>query len=235
VKSLYLIAPNYAAGQNMVAGVERTFKGEIVGKDMTVWPSQRDWSAELTKVKAAKPEGIFTFYPGPAGPAFIKQYQQAGLRGKIDLYTVFTVDSVTLPLMQQAKLEGVLGSENTMFWGPDLDNPVNKKFVADYKKKFGSYPSHYGAQSYDSIMLIKAAVDAVKGDTSKTDAMRAAMKKADFPSVRGKFSYGNNHMPIQNFYLRKVVADKDGKWTTSVTKTVYTNHQDTYANQCKMK
>jgi branched-chain amino acid transport system substrate-binding protein len=237
VKSLYVMAPNYAAGKNMVTGVERTFKGKVVGKDFTKWgkDAQLDFSAELAKAKASGAQAIFVFYPGKAGGAFIKQYQQAGLRGKIDLYTVFTVDSVTLPLMQQAKLEGVLGSENTMFWGPDLDNPVNKKFVADYKKKFGAYPSHYGAQSYDSIMLIKAAVDAVKGDTSKTDAMRAAMKKADFPSVRGKFSYGNNHMPVQNFYLRKVVADKDGTWTTSVTKTVYTNHQDTYAKQCKMK
>lgn len=237
VKSLYVMAPNYAAGKNMVAGVERTFKGKIVGKDFTKWgkDAQLDFSAELAKAKASGAEGIFVFYPGKAGGAFIKQYQQAGLQGKIPLYTVFTVDSISLPKLQQAKIEGVLGSENTQFWGPDLDVPANKKFVGDFKKKYGRYPSFYAAQSYDTIMLIKSAVDAVKGDTAKIDAMRAEMKKANYESVRGKYSYGNNHMPIQNFYLRQVVKDGDGNWTTKITKTVLKNHQDVYAKECKLK
>ena len=237
VKSLYIMAPNYAAGKNMVAGVERTFKGELKGKDFTKWgkDAQLDFSAELAKAKASGAEGIFVFYPGKAGGAFIKQYQQAGLQGKLPLYTVFTVDSIALPKLQAAKMEGVLGSENTQFWGPDLDTPANKKFVSGFKKKYGKYPSFYAAQAYDSIMLIKSAVDAVKGDTSKKDEMRAAMKSANFDSVRGKFSYGNNHMPIQNFYLRQVVKDADGVWTTKITKTVYKNHQDVYAKDCKLK
>ena len=237
VKSLYIMAPNYAAGKNMVAGVERTFKGEIKGKDFTKWgkDAQLDFSAELAKAKASGAEGIFVFYPGKAGGAFIKQYQQAGLQGKLPLYTVFTVDSIALPKLQAAKMEGVLGSENTQFWGPDLDTPANKKFVSGFKKKYGKYPSFYAAQAYDSIMLIKSAVDAVKGDTSKMDDMRKAMKAANFDSVRGEFAYGNNHMPIQNFYLRKVVIDADGVWTTKITKTVYKNHQDVYAKDCKLK
>ena len=237
VKSLYIMAPNYAAGKNMVAGVERTFKGELKGKDFTKWgkDAQLDFSAELAKAKASGAEGIFVFYPGKAGGAFIKQYQQAGLQGKLPLYTVFTVDSIALPKLQAAKMEGVLGSENTQFWGPDLDTPANKKFVSGFKKKYGKYPSFYAAQAYDSIMLIKSAVDAVKGDTSKKDEMRAAMKSANFDSVRGKFTYGNNHMPIQNFYLRQVVKDTDGVWTTKITKTVYKNHQDVYAKDCKLK
>ncbi|MEM6495663.1 MAG: ABC transporter substrate-binding protein [Pseudomonadota bacterium] len=237
VKSLYIMAPNYAAGKNMVAGVERTFKGEIKGKDFTKWgkDAQLDFSAELAKAKASGAEGIFVFYPGKAGGAFIKQYQQAGLQGKLPLYTVFTVDSIALPKLQAAKMEGVLGSENTQFWGPDLDTPANKKFVSGFKKKYGKYPSFYAAQAYDSIMLIKSAVDAVNGDTSKMDDMRKAMKAANFDSVRGKFTYGNNHMPIQNFYLRQVVKDADGVWTTKITKTVYKNHQDVYAKDCKLK
>ena len=237
VKSLYIMAPNYAAGKNMVAGVERTFKGELKGKDFTKWgkEAQLDFSAELAKAKASGAEGIFVFYPGKAGGAFIKQYQQAGLQGKLPLYTVFTVDSIALSKLQAAKMEGVLGSESTQFWGPDLDTPANKKFVSGFKKKYGKYPSFYAAQAYDSIMLIKSAVDAVKGDTSKKDEMRAAMKSANFDSVRGKFTYGNNHMPIQNFYLRQVVKDADGVWTTKITKTVYKNHQDVYAKDCKLK
>ncbi len=236
VKSLYVMAPNYAAGKNMVAGVTRTFKGKIVGKDLTKWgkDAQLDFSAELAKAKASGAEGIFVFYPGKAGGAFIKQYAQAGLQGKIPLYSVFTVDSIALPKLQKAKMNGVMGSVMTQFWAPDLDTPQNKKFVSGFKKKYGRYPSFYAAQSYDTIFLIKSAVEAVKGDLSNKDGMRAAMEKANFPSVRGKFSYGNNHFPIQNFYSREVVEDSDGVWTTSVREVVLKNHQDTYAKDCSM-
>ena len=234
VKSLYIIAPNYAAGRDMVAGVERTFKGKILGKDLTKWPTQLDFSAELAKARASKADGVFIFYPGRATNAFMRQYAQAGLT-KTPLYSVFSVDSLSLPKLQQAKLTNVLGTYSTQFWAPDLDTPVNKKFVADYRKKFGSYPSQYGAQSYDSIMLIDSAVRAAGGDLKKMDTMRAAFRKADYGSVRGKYVYGNNHFPIQDFYLRKVVADADGKWTTKIEQKVYTNHQDVYASKCKMK
>ena len=236
VKSLYVMAPNYAAGKNMVAGVTRTFKGKIVGKDLTKWgkDAQLDFSAELAKAKASGAEGIFVFYPGKAGGAFIKQYAQAGLQGKIPLYSVFTVDSIALPKLQKANMNGVMGSVMTQFWAPDLDTPQNKIFVSGFKKKYGRYPSFYAAQSYDTIFLIKSAVEAVKGDLSNMDGMRAAMEKANFPSVRGKFSYGNNHFPIQNFYSRKVVKDSDGVWTTSVREVVLKNHQDTYAKDCSM-
>ena len=236
VKSLYVMAPNYAAGKNMVAGVTRTFKGKIVGKDLTKWgkDAQLDFSAELAKAKASGAEGIFVFYPGKAGGAFIKQYAQAGLQGKIPLYSVFTVDSIALPKLQKANMNGVMGSVMTQFWAPDLDTPQNKKFVSGFKKKYGRYPSFYAAQSYDTIFLIKSAVEAVKGDLSNKDGMRAAMEKANFPSVRGKFSYGNNHFPIQNFYSREVVKDPDGVWTTSVREVVLKNHQDTYAKDCSM-
>ena len=234
VKSLYLIAPNYAAGKNMVAGVERTFKGTVVGKDMTAWPAQKDWSAELTKVKAAQPDGVFIFYPGGHGPAFIKQYQQAGLEGKIPLYSVYTLDSISLPLFQKAGMKGVLGTFMTQFWAPDMDNPQNKRFVAGFKEKYGKYPSFYAAQSYDTIFFIKAAVEAVDGKIGDVDAMRAAMEKTDFPSVRGKFRFGPNHFPIQNFYSREVVVDADGIWTTSLREAVLVDHQDPYAGKCKM-
>jgi branched-chain amino acid transport system substrate-binding protein len=234
VKSLYIIAPNYAAGKNMVAGVKRTFKGKIAGEDLTKWPDQIDFSAELAKARASGAEGIFIFFPGKHGIAFITQYQQAGLNGVIPLYTVFTVDSLSLPVLQKANAEGVLGSFNTMFWAPDLDVPANKKFVDGFRAKYGRYPSHYAAQSYDTIMLINSAVEAVNGDTNNIGGLRAAMKKADYPSIRGKYSYGNNHFPIENFYLREVVTDKDGNWTTNIVSTVYKDNQDPYAAECKL-
>jgi len=236
IKSLYVMAPNYAAGKNMVTGVERTFKGEILGKDMTKWgaDAQLDFSTELAKARASGAEAIFVFYPGKAGGAFVNQYQQAGLQGEMPLFSVFTVDSIALPKFQEANLEGVLGSRMTMFWSPDLDTPQNKKFVSAFKEKYGHYPSHYGAQSYDTIFLIKSAVEAVDGNLDDMDGMRAAMEKADFPSVRGEFTYGHNHLPIQDFYLREVVKDADGVWTTAIVKKVYEDHQDVYAENCKM-
>jgi len=236
VSKLYVMAPNYAAGKNMVAGVERTFKGEIVGKDLTKWgkDAQLDFSAELAKAKASGAQALFVFYPGKAGGAFMKQYEQAGLADKLPLYTVFTVDAISLPKLQQANMKAVLGSLTTGFWGPGLKTPQNARFVEGFLNKYGRYPSFYAAQSYDSIFLINSAVEAVGGNLQDRDGMRAAMEKADFPSVRGSFSYGANHFPIQNFYLLEVVADGDGNWTTEIRSTVLENHQDTYVADCRL-
>ena len=236
IGKLYVMAPNYAAGKNMVAGVERTFKGEIVGKDLTKWgkDAQLDFSAELAKAKASGAEAIFVFYPGKAGGAFMKQYEQAGLANKLPLYTVFTVDAISLPKLQQANMKAVLGSLTTGFWGPGLKTPQNQQFVSGFREKYGRYPSFYAAQSYDSIFLINSAVEAVGGNLQDRDGMRAAMEKAAFPSVRGSFSYGDNHFPIQNFYLLEVVPDGEGNWTTEIRSTVLENHQDTYVADCRL-
>ena len=171
------------------------------------------------------------FYPGPAGVQILTQYEQAGLRGSVPLYTVYTIDALSLPRQKEA----AIGIPGTQEWVQDLPNEANKKFVADFKKKHGTYPSFYGAQAYDTIMLIASAMDAVKGDVSKTDAIRAALKKADFKSVRGGFKFGNNHFPIQNFYLQDVVKDSDGVLTLKTVSTVLKDHQDPFAAQCPMK
>jgi len=237
VKSIYIMAPNYPAGKDMSAGVERAFKGEIKGKDMTKWGKdlQLDFSAELAKAKASGAEAIFVFYPGKAGGAFVKQYEQSGLNTTMPLYSVFTVDSIALPLFQKAGMTGVLGSLMTQFWVPDLDFPQNKKFVSSFKEKYGRYPSFYAAQSYDLIYFLKSAIEAVNGDVNNIGGLRTAMKSANYPSVRGKYSYGNNHFPIQNYYLREVAADADGVWTTRTVATVFEMHQDSHAKECKLK
>jgi branched-chain amino acid transport system substrate-binding protein len=237
VKSLYIMAPNYAAGKDMVAGVERTFKGKVLGTDLTKWgaDAQLDFSAELAKARDSGAEALFVFYPGAAGGAFAKQYNQAGLNKTLPLYSVFTIDALSLPKLQQGNLEGVLGSRTTQLWDPTLDNAANTRFVADFKAKYGSYPSYYAAQSYDAIMLIASAVQATNGDMGNKAAVRAALKAANYDSVRGPYTYGNNNFPIQNFYLREATKDANGDWTTKVVSTVYTNHQDSFADKCKMK
>ena len=231
VKSLYLMAGNYAAGKDMLAGVKRTFKGQIIGEDLTKWPDQLDFSAELAKVGAAKPDGIFIFYPGQHGVQFLQQYVQAGLKGKIPLYQVFSIDAITLPQQKELAL-GTLGAQE---WVNDLPNEQNKKYVADFKKKHGVYPSYYGAQSYDSIMLIASAAEALKGDISNKDKVRAEMKKANFKSLRGGFKYNTNQFPIQNFYIQEAVKDPEGMMTVKTIATAVKDGKDPYYEKCPMK
>ena len=209
VKTLYLIGPNYAAGKDMLGGVTSTYQGKIVGEDLTRWPDQLDFSTELTKVRNTNPEAVFVFYPGAAGVQFLNQYAQSGLRGKIPLYTAFTIDALSLPLQKDLAL-GVPGAQQ---WVNDLPNEANKKFVADFRAKHKAYPSFYGAQSYDAANLINSAVTAVKGNLADKDGMRNEMRKANYASVRGPYRYGNNHIPIQNFYLQDVVKDDEGNLT----------------------
>lgn len=231
VKTAFLIGPNYAAGKDMLAGVASTFKGKVVGQELTKWPDQLDFSAELSKAKAAKPDAIFVFYPGAAGVQFLNQYVQAGLKGQIPLYTAFTIDALSLPRQKDLAL-GVPGAQH---WVNDLPNDANKKYVADYRAKHKNFPAFYGAQTYDAANLINSAVVAVKGDLSKKDAMIAEMKKANYKSVRGPYKYGNNHFPIQNFYLQDVVKDKDGNLTLKTIATIVKDSQDLHHQKCSMK
>ncbi len=231
VKSLYLMAGNYAAGKDMLAGVKRTFKGEIKGEDLTKWPDQLDFSAELAKVRAAKPDGIFIFYPGAHGVQFLTQYSQAGLKSQVPLYQVFSIDAITLPLQKELAL-GTLGAQE---WVNDLPNEQNKRYVADFKKKHNVYPSYYGAQSYDSIMLIASAAEALKGDLANKDKVRAEMKKANFKSLRGDFKYNTNQFPIQNFYIQEAVKDPQGMMTVKTIATAVKDGKDPYYEKCPMK
>jgi branched-chain amino acid transport system substrate-binding protein len=230
VQSLYLLGPNYAAGRDMLGGVTSTYKGKVVGEELTKWPDQLDFSAELSKVRRQRPEAVFVFYPGAAGVQFLTQYAQSGLKAQIPLYTAFTIDSITLPLQKDLAL-GVPGAQQ---WVNDLPNDANKKFVGDFRAKHKTYPSFYGAQSYDSANLVNSAVVAVNGDLAKKDAMRAEMRKANYASVRGPYKYGNNHFPIQNFYLQDVVKDSEGNLTLKTVATIVENNQDRFSRECPM-
>jgi branched-chain amino acid transport system substrate-binding protein len=231
VKTVFLLGPNYAAGKDMLAGVQTTFKGQVVGQELTRWPDQLDFSAELSKAREAKPDAIFVFYPGGAGVQFVTQYAQAGLKGQIPLYTAFTIDDLSLPRLKDLAV-GVPGAQE---WVNDLPNAANQKYVADYKAKYGSSPSFYGAQTYDAVGLIDSAITAVKGDLSNKEGMRKEMEKANFQSVRGGFKYGNDHIPIQNFYLQDAVKNADGSFALKTVATIVKDDQDRFHDQCPMK
>jgi len=231
VKTVFLMGPNYIAGKDMLAGVSSTFKGKIVGRELTRWPDQLDFSAELSKARAAKPDAIFAFYPGGAGVQFVTQYAQSGLKGQIPLYTAFTIDDLSLPRLKDLAV-GIPGAQQ---WVADLPNAANKKYVADYKAKYKMMPSFYGAQTYDAVALLDDAVTAVKGDLSKKDEMRRRVEQAKFTSVRGEFRFGNNHIPIQNFYLQDAVKEKDGSYALHTVTTIVKMDQDRFHDKCPMK
>ena len=230
LKTVFLIGPNYVAGKEMLTGVMETFKGKAIGQELTRWPDQLDFSAELSKARAAKPDAIFAFYPGGAGIQFVTQYAQSGLKGQIPLYTAFTIDDLSLPRLKDLAV-GVPGAQQ---WVADLPNETNKKYVADYKAKYKISPSFYGAQTYDAVALLDDAVTAAKGDLSKKDEMRREVEKANFKSVRGNFKFGHNHIPIQNFYLQDAVKQGDD-YVLKTVATIVENDQDRYHDKCPMK
>jgi branched-chain amino acid transport system substrate-binding protein len=230
IKKVFLMAPNYQAGKDALAGFKAFFKGEIAD-EVYVPLNQLDFSAELSKIAAAKPEAIYVFLPGGMGVNFVKQFRQAGLADSVTFLSAFTVDESTLPAQQDAAL-GFFGGSN---WAPDLDTPQNKAFVAAYEKEFNAVPATYAFQAYDAALLIDSAVRAVGGNLGNKDALRAAMMKADFKSLRGGFKFNTNHYPIQDFYLVKVAKRADGKYETQIVKKVFESYADTHAKDCAMK
>jgi branched-chain amino acid transport system substrate-binding protein len=230
IKKAFIMAPNYQAGKDSLAGFKRYFKGEVVD-EVYVPLNQLDYSAELSKIAAAAPDAIFVFLPGGMGVNFVKQFRQAGLADKMTFLSAFTVDESTLPAQQDAAL-GFFGGAN---WAPNLDNPQNKEFVAAYEKEYNAVPGSYAFQAYDAALLIDSALKATGGKTDNKDALRAALMKADFQSLRGKFKYNTNHYPIQDFYLVKVAKRGDGKYQTEIAQKVFTDYADPHVKDCPMK
>jgi len=221
--------PNYQAGKDMAAGFKLDYKGEIV-EESYMPLGTLDFQVELTKISSAKPDALFTFMPGGMGVGLVKQYRQAGLADRIPVLSAFTVDESTLPAQQDAAV-GMFGGAN---WAPNMDNPQNKKFVSEYEKAYNAVPASYAMQAYDAAMLINSAVSAVNGNLADQNAVRAALKKAAFTSVRGPFKFNINGYPIEDFYLTKVAKRADGKYETQIIEKIYSNHADGYAKDCKL-
>ncbi|HUQ75629.1 MAG TPA: ABC transporter substrate-binding protein [Burkholderiales bacterium] len=229
VDNVYLLAPNYAAGKDVLAGFKRFYKGKLAGEVYTGL-GQMDFSAELAQLRSTNPSAVFAFYPGGLGINFVKQYSQAGLKDKFPLYTSYTVDNTTLPAIG----DDAVGIIRTSFWNDDSDNPMAKRFVADFQKKHGRAPAEYAAQAYDTVMLLDAAVRDVKGNVENKPAFLAALKKASFKSLRGNFRFGNNNFPIQDYYAGQIVKD-GGKPRIKTDELVLKDHGDAYGSQCSLK
>jgi branched-chain amino acid transport system substrate-binding protein len=231
IDNVYLLAPNYPAGQDALAGFKRFYTGTIAGEVYTQF-GQTDYAAEIAQLRAANPSAVFFFYPGGMGINFVRQYGQAGLSESIPLYgSAFSFDDTLLDAVGEA----AVGAKNTAQWSPDLDNEANRRFVAAYKEKYGEYPTLYSSQGYDLGNLILSALKAVDLNVDDTEALTAALKAADFESVRGEFRFNTNNHPIQNIYVREAYVDESGNVTNRLVGTVFEDHEDAYVSQCQMQ
>ena len=229
-KKVALIAPNYPAGKDALTGFKRFYKGEVVSETYTQL-TQLDYGAELSQLRASKPDAVYIFLPGGLGINFIKQFVGAGLSKDMTLFGPgFSGDEDVI----KAVGEPMLGMFNTSQWAHDLDNAANKKFVAAFEKEFGRLPSLYAAQGYDAAKLIDAAVRDSKGKLEDKAVVRKALEAAKFDSVRGAFKFNVNHYPIQDYYLRVITKNAKGQITNRTIGTVFKNHADAYAGSCKM-
>ena len=230
-KNVYLIAPNYQAGKDSLAGFKRFFSGKIADEVYTNL-GQLDYSAELAQVRAAKPDAIYVFLPGGMGINFIKQFVAAGLTKDMQLALPgFGSDQDII----RAVGEPMLGLFDTAHWALDIDNAANKKFVAEFEKEYKRLPSLFASQGYDAAQLIDAAIRDVNGRIEDKEAVRNALKAARFQSVRGPFKFNTNQYPIQNYYLRVVGKDSQGRLVNKTVSTVFKDHGDAYVQDCKMQ
>jgi branched-chain amino acid transport system substrate-binding protein len=228
-KNVYMMAPNYQSGKDQLEGFKRMFKGNVVGEVYTQL-NQPDYTAEIAQMMAAKPDALYVFYPGGMGINFIKQMRQAGALGKVPLLSASTTDGTTLPALKEVALGVVAGT----FWGPDFNNPVSQKFVADFRKKHNRIPSQYAAQAYDSALLLDAALRKTGGKANDRKALQAAIRTADFKSLRGSFKFNKNGYPIQDFYAFEVAKDATGEVSLKTLGVTMRNHQDAYVKDCKL-
>ena len=230
VRRVALLAPNYPAGKDAIVGFKRFYTGEVVLERYTPL-NQLDYGAELSLMRAAKVDGVYIFLPGGLGVNFIKQFVGAGLSKDMTLYGPgFSADEDVI----RAVGDSMLGMFNTSQWGHDMGNAANKRFVADFQKEYGRLPTLYASQGYDAARLIDAAVRDVKGRVEDKEAVRKALKAAHFDSVRGAFKFNSNQFPVQDYYLRVVSKDVQGRITNRTLNQVFKSHADAYVGDCKM-
>ncbi|MGE8518622.1 MAG: ABC transporter substrate-binding protein [Alcaligenes faecalis] len=230
-KKVYLIAPNYPGGRESIEGFKRLFKGEIAD-EVYVKVGQMDYAAELAQMRASGADAVFFFLPGGMGVSFIKQLINSGLSSQLAVYTPgFSADQDTIAAIG----ESMKGMANAAQWSPDLDNPVNKRFVADFEKTYGRLPSMYASQGYDAALLLDGALKADPKAATDREALRKALRSAPFESVRGAFAFNNNQYPVQTYYMREVASNEKGQMSNKIVSTVFEQFQDHFAAQCKME
>ena len=229
-ENVFLLAPNYPAGRDALTGFKRYFKGRVVA-EVYHRLNQLDFSAEIAQIRAARPKAVYAFEFGAMGVNFIKQYAEAGLLREIPLFLPgFSTDTDVI----RAVGRSMVGIYNSSQWTLELNNPINQRFVEDFRKTYNRIPTLYASQGYDAALLLDAAIKAVGGDLSKKDELRKAML-AGFSGTRGLVRFSPNGYPIQNYYLRQVIQQPNGEIVNRQVGTIFTNHRDAYVDKCKLR
>lgn len=223
---LYLMAPNYQAGKEMIAGFKRYYKGKVVDEVYTQL-NQTDYSAELSQLQASGAQAAFVFFPGGMGINFVKQMRQSG--SKLPVLSVFTVDGTTLPALGSSASGVIAGA----MWDAAIDNPAGKRFAAAFEQQYKRVPSFYAAASYDAAGILDAAITRLNGKVDDKAALAGAVREAGqtFTSVRGPFAFNVNGMPIQNYYAFEAVAQGKQAAMKQVATPLHA-HKDAYFAAC---
>lgn len=229
-EKMFVLAPEFQAGRDAIAGFKRYFNGKVIGEKYTSL-THPDYAAEMAQIRAAKPDAVFQFHPGSLGIAFIRQYQQAGLLGKIPMVLAEpSMDAVIL----KAVGEAAIGINVSAHWNSDFDNVANRHFVPDFQARYHRMPTYYASQGYDTALAIGAALYQTKGLVEDTEVFRSAMLPAQFESVRGRFRFGNNQEPIQDWWGLRVEKASSGTLALVTQRQVFKDHGDAYAKECKL-
>ena len=229
-RRVYAMAPNFQAGKDMIAGFKRYYKNPLIEEVYTPL-NQLDFQAELAQLSSAKPDAVYIFYPGSFGVQFVRQWRQAGLSGKIPLISNNTIDGINLPALQDA----AVGVGHSSYWGPDFDNAVSRRFVEEFEKKYNRIPSEYAATGYDSALLLDTAIAKVKGNVADKKAFMAALRAADFRSVRGTFAFNHNNFRMSDLYIFEAAKDTKGRYNLKTVSKIRPAAPDAYHPQCPMK
>jgi branched-chain amino acid transport system substrate-binding protein len=228
-RRVVMMVPNYQAGRDAVEGFRRHYRGEVL-EEIYVPLGQLDFAAELSQIRALDPDALLVFMPGSMGVTLVRQVSQSGMAGALPFLSVWTVDETTLPATQRA----AAGLYSASQWAPDLDVKANREFVRSFEAEYGYMPSAFASQAYDAALLIDSAVAEVGHDLTDKEALRQALRAANFSSTRGSFRYNTNHFPIQDFYLVQADQRPDGSYVTAVREKIFEDHADGKAAECPM-
>jgi branched-chain amino acid transport system substrate-binding protein len=230
VERVAAIATNYQAGWDAVSGLKLGYEGELVS-EILVQLNQSDFGAELSQIRAADPQALVMFLPGGSGIAFQRQFNQSGMQETVDPYlATFQADETTFGALGDA----AAGTLNAGPWNPEIDNPANRKFVEAFNEKYGRNPSILAAMAYDTVLLLDAAIGAVDGNVRNLDAFREALETVEFDSVRGNFSFANNHFPIQDFYISEITKGEDGTMRNTLVTRIFEQKADSHTGECQL-
>ncbi|MGY1704640.1 ABC transporter substrate-binding protein [Geodermatophilus sp. SYSU D00697] len=211
---VYVMAPDYAAGQEVVAGFTEAYTaggGTVAGQALTPFGTTQDFQPFLSGIQSSGAAATFVFYAGGEAVSFVQQYADFGLKDTIPLYgSGFLTEGSVL----DAQGPAAVGVRTTLHYSTEIDNQTNAEFVQAYQEAYDELPTTYAVQAYDAAnVLARALTEAGEtGGQAVTDALGGLGEIDDSP--RGPWSF-SNQTPEQAVYLREVV-DENGTLVNSV-------------------